>query len=97
MILNPVQRSLPQFCRGLMHVFPELNLIELLSRKPFRKLPSLQMIRTHPATPAFLTKQPGLPRRMECCLRSERFPARSASIELRQPSPQAYRPECEIA
>src|ERR1700675_3103426 len=97
MILDPVQRSLPQFCSGLIHVFPELNLIEFLSSKPFGELSSLQMERAHPATPAFLAKQSRFPGRMESSLRSERCPARSASIKLRQPSPQAHRPECEVA
>src|ERR1700675_2440522 len=96
MMLNPVQRSLSQFRRRLLHRRQELYLIEFLSRKLLGKLPRRQVHWLHAAAPTFLAKQPRFPRRMEGRPRTKLRTTRGASIELRKPSAQTHRPKREI-
>src|SRR5208282_5864861 len=96
MVLNPIQRSLAQFRRRLLHRRKEFDLIELLAGKSFGKLPSFQVQSLHTSAAALLAQQSRFPGSMKSRLRSERRATSSTSIEPWQPPTEAHRPKREI-
>src|ERR1700676_1379919 len=95
-MLDPIQRSFSQLRRRQLRRGRELYLIELLPRKPFGKLPRLQMQWLHAATPALLAKQPRFPGCMKRWLGTKRRATSGALAKLRKPSAQTHSPKRKI-
>src|SRR6266478_430675 len=95
-VLNPIQCCLTKFCQNSCERRHIRNSVHSLIRKSFCELPRFQAQRLHPTSPAFLTEEARVPRRLIGHLQAEWRSAGGAPVELGKPPAKSNGPEREV-